>query len=98
MALTDDEKTLLEKLTAKAKEPDGPDSSEIEIYDTKAGKGARIPFHHGARWLFETFGIGDAPAAPAEGEGTGKAAGAAGGSGAGQGGSVSYFGGTRRSG
>lgn len=67
MGLSADEKTLLEQLTAKAKEPDAEDF-EIEIYDTNAGRGARLPFSKGAKWLFEAFGIGDAPAAAA-GEG-----------------------------
>jgi hypothetical protein len=98
MALTDDERTLLEKLTQKAKEPDAPDH-EIEIYDTKKGVGARLPFTQGAKWLFETFGIGDAPAAPEQQSGgTGAPAGGqGGGQGGGQaGGNVSYFGNARR--
>jgi hypothetical protein len=69
MGLSADEKKLLEELTAKAKEPDAEDF-EIEVYDTNAGKGARLPFSKGAKWLFDTFGIGDAPAAAA-GEGGG---------------------------
>jgi hypothetical protein len=97
MALTDDERTLLEKLTEKAKAPDAPDH-EIEIYDTKSGKGARIPFSQGSKWLFETFGIGEAPKAP-EGD-AGKPAGSSGaGSGSsGSSGSVSYFGNARKTG
>jgi hypothetical protein len=90
--LTDDELSLLEKLTAKAKEPD-KDDHEIEIYDTKSGKGARLPFSQGAKWLFETFGIGDAPQqeppATKGSEGGTAAAGSAEGS-------VSYFGGKGR--
>lgn len=64
MGLTDDEKSLLEKLTEKAKAPDAPDH-EVEIYDTKSGKGARVPMSVGAKWLHDVFGIGDAPAATA---------------------------------
>lgn len=65
MGLSADEKKLLEELTAKAKEPDVDESFEIELYDTNAGKGARIPFSQGKKWLFDTFGIGEAPAAAA---------------------------------
>lgn len=60
MALTDDEKSLLEKLTAKSKESDA-DDFEIEVYDTGSGKGARLPFSRGSKWLLENLGIGDAP-------------------------------------
>jgi hypothetical protein len=62
MPLTPDERKLLEELTAKANSPDAEDF-EIEIFS--GDKGARIPFSQGAKWLHETFGIGDAPAAPA---------------------------------
>lgn len=65
MGLSADEKKLFEQLTAKANEPDVDDNFEIEIYDTNAGKGARLPFSRGAKWLFDAFGIGDAPAAAA---------------------------------
>lgn len=68
MALSDDEKRLLEELTAKANEPDA-DDFEIEVYDTQAGKGARIPFSQGKSWLFSTFGIGEAPASAPSGDG-----------------------------
>lgn len=72
MALNDDEKKLLAELTERAKEPEHDDEYEIEVYDTSAGKGARIPYKTGKRWLHETFGIGDSPApAPAAGEGEG---------------------------
>lgn len=77
MALSDDEKRLLEELTAKA---NAPDDFEIEVYDTQAGKGARIPFSQGKNWLFSTFGIGEAPAtASSPGEGGGENAGTGGG-------------------
>lgn len=69
--LNDDERKLLEELTARANEPDADDDFEIEVYDTTAGKGARIPFSRGKSWLFDTFGIGDAPAAEGAGEGGG---------------------------
>lgn len=100
MALTDDERTLLDKLTKKSQEPDAPDH-EIEIYDTKKGVGARVPFSQGAKWLFETFGIGEAPKA-LEGDAgkqqqAGSSGGGQGGSG-GSGGSVSYFGNARKTG
>ena len=72
--LNDDEKKLLEELTARANEPDADDDFEIEVYDTSAGKGARIPFSKGKSWLFDTFGIGESPAAP-EGGGEGGAGG-----------------------
>jgi hypothetical protein len=61
--LTSDEAKLLEELTARANEPD-EDDYEIEIYDTEKKRGARIPVSKGKSWLFENFGIGDAPAAP----------------------------------
>jgi hypothetical protein len=94
VALTDDEKGLLEKLLAKDKEADANDSAEIEIYDTKSGKGARIPYAHGRSWLFDTFGIGEAPAP--KGDGKDKGAGDDKGSGAASSGaSVSYFGGKK---
>ena len=66
--LNDDERKLLEELTARANEPDADDDFEIEVYDTTAGKGARIPFSRGKSWLFDTFGIGDAPAPAGAGE------------------------------
>lgn len=68
MALSDDEKKILEELQAKAKEPDSNDQFEIEIYDTTAGKGARIPFGQGKKWLWENFGLGENPNPPAEGD------------------------------
>lgn len=69
--LSAEEQKLLDDLNAKANEEDPDDKFEIEIYDTSQGKGARIPFSHGKKWLFDTFGVGDAPA-PKEGEGDGK--------------------------
>lgn len=69
--LNDDEKKLLDELTARAAAPDEDNDFEIEVYDTSAGKGARIPFSKGKSWLFDTFGIGEAPepAAPTPGSG-----------------------------
>jgi hypothetical protein len=61
--LTDDERKLLDDLTARAAEPDADDDFEIEVYDTTNGKGARLPFSKAADWLYSTLGIGDAPAA-----------------------------------
>ena len=52
--LNDDERKLLEELTARANAPDEDDDFEIEVYDTTAGKGARIPFKRGKSWLFDT--------------------------------------------
>ncbi len=69
MALNEDEKKLLAELNARAAEPDDDDDFEIEVYDTTQGKGARIPYGKGKRWLHQTFGIGDAPAAPEGGDG-----------------------------
>ena len=96
MALTDDERTLLEKLTKKSQEPDAPDH-EIEIYDTKKGVGARVPFSQGASWLFSQFGIGEAPKAPEGDQGKGDQGKGDQGKPA-AGGSVSYFGNTRKTG
>jgi hypothetical protein len=61
MALTEDEKKLLADLSKKAEEPDADDDFEIEVYDTTAGRGARIPFKRGKNWLYDNFGIGDNP-------------------------------------
>lgn len=69
MALSDDEKKLLSELQAREAEPDADDNFEIEVYDTAAGKGARLPFKQGRSWLHANFGIGDAPAVPPAGEG-----------------------------
>lgn len=63
MALNADEKKLLEELNARAAAPDDDDDFEIEVYDTTAGKGARIPYRKGSSWLHSTFGIGEPPAA-----------------------------------
>jgi hypothetical protein len=60
MPLSEDEKALLEELNRKSQEPDAEDF-EIEVYDTNGGKGARIPFSKGKSWLFDNFGIGEAP-------------------------------------
>jgi hypothetical protein len=60
--LTDDERKLLDELTARASEPDADDDFEIEVYDTSAGKGARMPFSRAASWLHANLGIGEAPA------------------------------------
>jgi hypothetical protein len=96
VGLTADEKALLDQLSAKANEPDVDDEFEIEVYDTAKNRGARIPFKHGKKWLFDNLGIGDAPAPGGEGgEGTG--AGGAGGEGTGAGGAGGE-GGTARGG
>lgn len=86
MALSADEKKLMEELLAKSKEPDA-DDFEIEIFD--GSKGARIPFSQGSKWLFETFGIGEGPPPPPAGDGGGQGDG---GQGAGATGPRSYFG------
>lgn len=95
MGLNADEKKLLEELSARASEPDADDDYEIEIYDTSAGKGARVPYRTGKGWLHSVFGIGT-PDAPATGEGgTGEGEGSGeGGKGAGKGGAKggAYFG------
>lgn len=78
MGLSDDEKRLLAELTEKSKQPDVDDNFEIEVYDTNAGRGARIPFKQGKGWLYETFGIGEAPAATDQGAPEGGGAGAGG--------------------
>lgn len=69
--LSADEQKLYDELTARAAAPDEDDQFEIEIYDTTAGKGARVPFKQGKGWLFQTFGIGEAPAPAGTGEGSG---------------------------
>jgi hypothetical protein len=61
MALSDDEKKLLAELTEKSKEQDPDEAFEIEVYDTGNGRGARLPFSHGKKWLWENFGIGTDP-------------------------------------
>jgi hypothetical protein len=78
VGLSADEKQLLEELTARAAEPDAEDDWELEIFD--GTKGARIPISKGAKWLFDNFGIGDAPAPPA-GDGDGGQDGGDGGAG-----------------
>lgn len=60
--LNEDERKLMAELQARDAAPDDDDQFEIEIYDTSAGKGARIPFAKGRGWLHDVFGIGDAPA------------------------------------
>lgn len=67
MGLNADERKLLEELQQRAAEPDEDDDYEIEIYDTGAGKGARIPYRKGAGWLHTVFGIGEPPQAHADG-------------------------------
>jgi hypothetical protein len=67
--LSAEEQKLLDDLNAKANEEDPDDKFEIEIYDTSQGKGARIPFSHGKKWLFDTFGVGEDPTPKSEGEG-----------------------------
>ena len=62
--LTKEEQALLDELTQRASEPDADDDFEIEVYDTSAGRGARVPFSKASKWLFDNFGIGDPP--PAE--------------------------------
>lgn len=75
--LSDDERKLLQELTDRANEPDADDDFEIEVYDTGAGKGARLPFSRGKNWLYENFGIGDAPEPAGEPAEPGKAPGKA---------------------
>jgi hypothetical protein len=70
--LTAEEQKLLEDLTNKAKEEDPDDKFEIEIYDTSQGKGARVPYSHGKKWLYETFGLGENPEPKADGGDEGK--------------------------
>lgn len=64
MALTADEKAALEELQRKAAEPDADENYEVELYDTAAGKGVRVPFSQAKKFLYENFGIGDPPEAP----------------------------------
>lgn len=54
MALTDDEKALLDKLTAKANEKDD-DDFDVELWD-ETGAGARLPYRKGKAFL-QRFGI-----------------------------------------
>lgn len=67
MGLSADEKKLLEELNRKAQEPDAEDF-EIEVWDHNKGTGARLPFSKGSKWLYDQFGIGEAPASSAAGE------------------------------
>jgi hypothetical protein len=69
--LTDDEQKLLEDLTKKAQEEDPDEKFEIEIYDTNQGRGARVPYSHGKKWLYDNFGLGENPNPSKEGEGEG---------------------------
>jgi hypothetical protein len=55
VALSKEEQEQLDKLTAKAAEPDDEPDFEMEIYD--GPKGARIPYRKGRSWLQENFGI-----------------------------------------
>ena len=66
--LTDEEKKLLEDLTNKANAEDPDEKFEIEIYDTSQGRGARVPYSHGKKWLFDNFGLGENPNPPVEGD------------------------------
>jgi hypothetical protein len=61
--LTDDERNLLDELTARAAEPDA-DDYEVSVWN--GDKGVTLPVSKAAAWLHEHFGIGDAPAAPSE--------------------------------
>jgi hypothetical protein len=61
--LTADEKKLLDELAAK-EAADEDDDFEIEVYDTTAGRGARLPMSQGRKWLFDNLGIGDDPNPP----------------------------------
>lgn len=72
MALTPDEQKLLDELTEKSKTETPDESFEIEVYDTANGRGARVPFSHGKKWLFENLGLGDNPNPPAETDKDGK--------------------------
>ncbi len=84
--LTDDERKLMAELQARDAAPDEDDQFEIEIYDTAAGKGARLPYARGKSWLHDVFGIGDAAppdAGPAGAPDAGNGEGDAGGEGAG---------------
>lgn len=67
MALTDEEKSQLEALQAKANAPDDSDDFEVEIWDEN-GKGARVPYKKGRSWLQSTFGIDLDPPPSAEGD------------------------------
>lgn len=61
--LTKDEQAILDDLTKRAAEPDAEDF-EVEIYDTNAGRGMRLPFSQARAKAYEWFGIGEAPAEP----------------------------------
>lgn len=69
--LTDEEAKLLKDLTDKANEEDPDEKFEIEIYDTTQGRGARVPYSHGKKWLWDNFGLGSNPNPP-EDTGDGK--------------------------
>jgi hypothetical protein len=77
MGLTSDERKLLDELNEKAKQPDAAADFEIEVYNE--GKGARLPFSQGRKWLMENFGIG-ADETSDEGAGGSGASGGEGGS------------------
>jgi hypothetical protein len=68
MALSDDEKSLLDKLTAKANEKDD-DDFDVEIWD-ETGAGARVPYRKGKAFLGR-FGI-DLPDPPIDDKPQGK--------------------------
>lgn len=67
--LNEDEQKLYDELHARMNAPDEDDDYEVEIYDTAAGKGARVPYKSAKGWLADVFGIGAAPAGPDPGEG-----------------------------
>jgi hypothetical protein len=71
VALNDDEKRLLAELQQRMNEPDEDDDYEVEVYDTTAGKGARVPYKAAKGWLHDVFGIGTPAAAPGDGGGDG---------------------------
>jgi hypothetical protein len=60
--LTDEEKKLLAELTAREAEGDEED---FEVHVWNGDKGATLPVSKAKSWLYENFGIGEAPAAPA---------------------------------
>jgi hypothetical protein len=66
--LTDEEKKLLAELTAREAEGDEED---FEVHVWNGEKGATLPVSKAKSWLYDNFGIGDPPAAPA-GDGGGQ--------------------------
>jgi hypothetical protein len=63
MALTPEQKKLLEELTAKANEPEA-DDFEVEIYN-EHGRGMRLPLSRATDWIKDNFGIGRSEETPA---------------------------------